>query len=526
MSLTGIDPNDPTPSDRRELILGAGIGAGAISSRPVLLVGNKTSAGSETVDVLDASNPVADDADAQARCGKRSELYWMYKMYTAIDPAAEIYMLAVTESAGTASNVPFIVANASTTVATVEISLLGSKYYYTTAIGDTAQTTAEGIRDVINDAESGSLPFVATALVNGAGPSWDVILTASQKGPRFSSIIGSTAALGARMRFLDTNAQTITKTTGSYAAGTTEDDGTTAFASAANYEAHYWVLPWTATAAITATDNQIGEATTTIITQALPINGKEQIAIAALVGTAAQAATSATGAGANSVHLHLPWQENSEWLPGMIAAHVAAAKRSKEIAHPSANIAGYCKTDNQIWLLPPPYAVADRPTATEIRSCLNNGASPIGTRTNGATYLVRDITSKCQDSSGNADYKAREGHIYSATAFGWQLFKSRYAAQKQPFVDDNPAEGQMPSPKTTTPNDVKALMQDTIDDLCGPKPLGQYTGPILKPSQRDWMKSQVAAGKVPAGITVSAKFIAAEHNLKSETTITEVGDAY
>ena len=62
MALTGIDPNDPTPRDARELIFGAGEGSTG-ESRDVLIYGNRTSAGSEAVDAL--GSPIADDQDAQ-----------------------------------------------------------------------------------------------------------------------------------------------------------------------------------------------------------------------------------------------------------------------------------------------------------------------------------------------------------------------------------------------------------------------------------------------------------------------------
>ena len=526
MGLTGLDPNSPIPGDFRELILGAGTGEGAIGSRPVILVGNKTSAGSETVDVLDAKNPVADDADAQARCGKRSELYWMYKKYVEVDPDAEIYLLAVTE-AGTASTVELTVSGASDAVTDHEIHIHGEYVSYTTASGDSQTTTASGIANAINDAASGSLQVTAVAAIDGAGPDYKVTITTANTGVRFSHIIGSTATLGVRVRALQSgNAQTVVKNTGSYVAGGTEDDGTTAFASAVNYEAFYWALPWTETGAFTATDNQVGECVTNLITQALPINGKEQIAVAGVVRTNAQAVTAATGAGGNSVHLHVVWQENSDWTPAMLAAHHTAVKRSQEIAHPCENLAGYTRTDNTVYNVPAPYSVADRPTRTEIRNALNNGVTPIGCDANGRTYIVRDITSKCQDSSGNADYKAREGHIYSGTSFVWQLFKARYASQKQPFVDDDPAEGQMPTARTTTPGLVKAIFQDVIDDMVSSKPLGRYDGPILAPSLAQWMKDHVAVSKVTAGINVGAQIVMVEHNLKSETKIREVGDAY
>jgi phage tail sheath gpL-like len=402
---------------------------------------------------------------------------------------------------------------------TGEFTIHGEKVYIDVTSGDALTAILDEMILKINSADDGRLQVVATE--DGVDT---LTITAAQKGPRGDHIIGADATHGVRFRWLDSNATTVTK--GNVVSGTTADDGTAAFASAVNHENYYWVLPWTATGALSATDNQIGEAVANIVAQAQPINGKEQIAIAALRGTQAQATTTATSAGGNSIHAHFPHAESNDWTPAMLAAHYAAVKRSQEVKHPSANIAGYTSTDSTIWQVPMPYLVADRATNTEIRADLNNGVCAIGTQPNGRTYIVRDITSRSQDASGNNDYRAREGHIYSATSFAWRLFKSRYAAQKQPLVDDDPAEGEMPAAHTTTPSSVAAIMHGVIDDLCSSKPLGQYDGPILKPSKKQAMKDAVVATKITAGISIKAQIYAAEHNLKSETEIIDISDAY
>ena len=72
MGLTGVDPFDPIPSDRREFTFAAGLSSASGKSRNVLLFGNKTSSGSESTNVI--GDPIADDSDAVARMGRRSEL--------------------------------------------------------------------------------------------------------------------------------------------------------------------------------------------------------------------------------------------------------------------------------------------------------------------------------------------------------------------------------------------------------------------------------------------------------------------
>ena len=157
---------------------------------------------------------------------------------------------------------------------------------------------------------------------------------------------------------------------------------------------------------------------------------------------------------------------------------------------------------------------------------LNTGVSPIAFRPNGRPYIVREVTGRSLNADNDVDYRARPGHITSVIDFAWQLIRSRYAAAKQPFVADDPKDGQSPTAATTTPSQVAAIIIGVIDDLSGSKPLGLYTGPLLAPDKVDEMKKSIAVSKIPAGISAAVGLKAVEHNYKGEFTITETGDAY
>lgn len=517
MALTGIDPNDPTPGDRRELILGAGSSGTVGSSRDVIIFATKTSAGSEVVETLGPA--VGSSEECISRYGRRSEAYAMYKKYIAVDPGATLYIYPVT-AAGSASTCTFTFADgAATDTTTLYVEWAGETIGVTIASGDTAITQAAAFAAAVNAASGGEWMF--TASVGGGGSEHIVTCTTASilTGPRSSYVL-------TRLRATYAKSVTTTCTKSAVTAGTTEDDGTTAFATAAKSNYYYWVLPWHATSAPTTTDNQIGEAIQNVITQNLPSNGKEQMVCVGLVGTQAQATTVATASACNSTRAAFFHAENSDWLPSMLAAHCAAVKRSQEIAHPSANLAGYGPTDNTIFQVPAPYVIGDRPTATEIKADLNNGVSPIAFTPRGSPYIVRQITSRSLNAQGSNDYRAREGHIPSAIDFAWQTFKQRYANTKQPFAANDPAEGKVPTARTTTPSAIKALMRSVIDDLTASKPLGIYDGPILAPDKIDQMKKSIAVTKVTAGFSIAVDLFAVEHNLKSETTIREVGAAY
>ncbi len=515
MSLTGLDPFSPVPGDYRELLFAQGVSSGGGLSRDVLLIGNRTTAGTETVDAI-SSTPIADDADCIARCGRRSELLAMYRKAVAVDPGATYYIGPVAESGGTAASVQFTFATTATDATNVEISFMGSKTYASVSSGDTAINIASAVVSAINAADEGT--WMCTAANGGTAV---VTVTMSIKGPRHGLLLGSSTNVGMRMRFLKDVTTTVSK--GALTAGTTEDDGTAIIAAAANLDSlYYLVSPWHTTSALIATDNQTGELVTMVTTQALPVNGKEMQVIAGLVATQANATTIATStAGGNSVRAKFIWQKNSDWSPAMLAAHWAATLRAKQIAHPGENLTGHGNSDQLPFLVPAYYVVTDRPSASDVLSCINNGVTVVGVNKKGSPIVVRDITSRSLNAQGNNDYRAREGHITSAIDFVWNVIKERWVTLKQPFVDNDPAEGQKPTARTSTPSQLKNIISGVIDDMCSSRPLGVYDGPILAPSKADAMKKSIVASKIGGGLSAGVEMYAVEHLYKTETKIAE-----
>lgn len=516
MSLTGVSPNDPRPSARRELIFASGVSSGSSKGRKILLYGNKTSAGSETVNVIGL--PIQDDTNAIERLGRRSEAYAMYRTCVAAAPGAEVSVVCPTESAGTATAVDFVFATTATGTTSVEISFQGSKAYASVNEGDTATTIGAAVAAAINAADEGTWQCTA------ANVSGTVTITASQKGPRGDLLLGSTANVGMRMRLLKSVATTVTK--GNFVAGTTEDDFTSAYSEASNGEYYYQASAKHATSTVSATDNGIGEHIAMIQAQALPINGKGQCAVFGLVGTQAQATAVAISGAANSVRAFFYHQENSDWSPGMIAAHHAGVMWSMQAAHPAANMNELINSDSQPYLVPASYQKADIPTSTEVTADLNNGVSSIGVNRAGQTQLIRQITSRSLNAQGNNDYRAREGHITSVMDFFWETVLARWESQKQPFVSDDLPAGSKPVPKTSTPSSLKGLLFGVIDDLAGPRPLGTYEGPILAPDKVDAMKKSIVVSKIAGGLTAAMDAYAVQHLIKYEQIARETSPAY
>jgi phage tail sheath gpL-like len=522
--LTGIATTSPLPGTKRELRFAQGTKSNAGQSRAVVLVGNKTG-GSATLDGMgDALNTVvspsliATSEDFETRFGKRSELNWMYRKYTAVDPNANIYVVAVPENgSATAATRTFTFATAASDTTTCLIEWGGETLEFTVNSGDTAIVQAAAA--VAKITADPYLPF--SAAIGAGGSEHIVTLTAANGGPRGDLVLGRV-----RMRYRKAVATTIT--VGSVTGGTGADDFTNALAALGQFEIYYHVAACTATAGVTTTDNGVGEYITFINDQALPANGKEQIVNFGLVGTQGQATTVATSSAANSVNAVFWHAENSDWTPAMIAAHCTAVKRSQEMIHPAANLSGYTNSENTRFTLPDPYDKNDRPTAIEQAADLDNGVTPIAFYPDGTSYIVRQVTARSwTGSSATKEYRAREGHIPSVVHYFWGEVEARYAVAKQqsPHVAADPVKGQKPVKGVMYPGAVAKIVTGVIDDFSGPA-IGSI--PLLDPSPDAIarMKASVAVVDMVDGTSAICDVEPVRHNLKGHFLINQTGPAY
>jgi phage tail sheath gpL-like len=512
VSLTGIAADDPRPMTARELIFGAGDAGAPNADMQVLFYGNKTSDGSETAD-SGVDDPVTSLADCVTKYGKRSELAWEYRKYTAVDKTARMSCAPVPEAGGSAAaTVTFTFAAGAATVQTdLLIEWGGESTTASIAVGDDAATQAAEFAEAVNAASDASWPF--TAAVGGGGSEHIVTVTCANKGPRHGLALAQL-----RARYLKATTTTVTKS--AVTAGTGEDDFTDAYASAALGTYAIQINPKHATAAVSATDNGIGEGIDHVKAQSMPAVGKEQWMFFGLVGTQSEQAAVCQSAGANSIWGHFLWSENSPWTPGMLAAHLGAIARLNYSAHPSENLNGY-SSDKGTFQIPAPYSKADWPTDIEVIAALKTGASPIAMDQLGRPFLVRHITSKCLDGA-TADYRQRSGHLAFAIRFAWLFFETKYRTTvKQRGIADNPLPGQKPQPNMTTPSAVEGCARTVIDELTSATPLGIYRGPILAPDKAAEMKAAVSVTKFAGGFLADLDFKAIEHLNKGLVRIRE-----
>lgn len=184
--------------------------------------------------------------------------------------------------------------------------------------------------------------------------------------------------------------------------------------------------------------------------------------VAASVDTYANAVTMATSL--NAARMQLAWLYNAENSPLEIAAQVAAArlygdavtggKVIGEATDPAANLNGV-----QLAGIREQFAQADRATATQIESALNNGLTPLASSASnpGYTSVVASITTRFLDGSSQPNYSVWKTKVVSAADYVADDLRSFLANQYQGFKLTNDVAGN-PPPKianVTTPKLVK-----------------------------------------------------------------------
>jgi phage tail sheath gpL-like len=498
--LTGLDPNDPIPAQSIEIRTAQGAGSGAVGQRKVVFLAQKTSAGSEPVNEINSF--IADEGDAVERFGSKSELLSQYRKYALIDPTAECYGIAIDAGAGTPSTVTFTFATAATAATTLVVEWAGESVEVPVASGDSVTTIATNAAATIND--QFEWPWSAG---NAAG-----VLTAtvvSPLGPR-----GDYTLDGIRMYFRKNVTTTVTK--GTNTTGATDDDHTTALGLLATRNIYYQISSKTLAGAGTASDNGIGEHATALTALALPAVGIRQELYFGFVGQASLVTTIA--ASLNNQRVKMIWAQGTSWTPAMVAAHYAAASRSKRLTVKAGRLTDYGLSAHgvtEIFTVPKPWLVADLPATSEVRSALNNGASVVNWTTTGQGFVVRDITTRSLNGTAN-DYRVRSGHIVPALDFAAEFIGDLIATTAQEFRAADGAEGALPIENTTTPLQVRGTIFDAIDQL-----VAFPGGPVLDPGLIDQMKASVEVRLLANGTSSKMRLEAPKHNDKTNLLILE-----
>lgn len=449
--LAGIAANDPTPNPAYiEVNFAQGASGGDSSEYEILLVGNKTSSGSATVDTAlygpDSLVPMQTEADVIALFGQGSELHRMWRRVNKINKSTTVRAIAVTESAGTQASATAVLATTATGNGSIRV-WVGDEFVDTSvATGDVIATIGAAMAANIN----AKTHWAVTASFSVA----TLTITAKQKGPRGNDIRYQTAIIGSIGTTISTGA-TDTALTG----GATADSNASALAT---------ILPDRYFYIVSAADDatQLGALVTQVNTQALASTGIRQGVFAGYSGSLANGITLATGR--NAARCEITWQKDSDWTPAELAANAAAVYALLEVKpSPRTNFCnfGTRAADQAFWVVPAPRTATSHPSSADIKSALNNGLCPIAVlKKNGATKLVNRITTRSLNGS-QQDYRIRPAHKRTICDFFADdlgaVLTTRFADKK---IGDDVPQGTPPlGPDFVTPDRMKGAVVGVIN---------------------------------------------------------------
>lgn len=503
--LTGIDSSNPTPGVLREIASNRGPSGGAVSSRDVVIMGNKVaSVGSASVDglgdALDTPIKIGGGTDEVIqRFGRKSELLLLAKTFWRHNgTASQLYLQCAPLGAGSAATKSPVFATNADRVGVIQVDFAGDQLQVGVASGETPTVVALRVSNAINAKEDWPLTCVPTA--------GTLAVSASMVGGRFDHYVSHL-----RIRFLTTNAMTISSP--ATTTGGADDDQTNSILGLGNFNIYYHVNPKGTTAGVTSTDNGIGEHSAAMADWISPAQGKAAVLVTGQVGTPAQAVTVASSINAmNAFHVHA---ENNDYSPGMIAAAFAGALARAEASDRAANMVDYGDRGNAAdrWFIPDPFAKSDRATQAEIITLLNGGVTPIAFSASGRARIVWHVTTNCLSGS-NPEYRSRPGHAPSVRFDFWDSLRSSHQAVAQPKYSSDPLPGQNPLPGFTYPRDIKAIVVQTIDRKLTGQPA------TLDPEKRQAMiDSIVVQDNNNAGLSCRVDIFGVRHLLKAHYLI-------
>jgi len=474
MTTLGLSASRKSPGVFLAVILGgAGTSAGVAPKR-ILLMGNKiTSALTGASPALSVSAGTMADAtptfcagadDAGTYTGRGSELHVMAAAVFAQYPSASVTLVSVAESAGTKASLILTFATTASAAYTVRVYACGQILDVAVDSGATATVIASNVADAINDADV--LPYTAQ---NSAG---ELTLTAKNFGPRGNTLTAAfsfISAAGAETRITTGSTTSSGATTGIlsggaqvegeylFSLGATQDTFAAAIASVASSKFDRIV-------AVCLDATNIGLLSAHLDSLAGVTSQMRQQGIVPCLGTLATAVTLTSGA--NRSRLQLAWHFNSRIPAGAVAAQVTAARLigdsaaggilSGEENSPSANLDGL-----ELVGITAQNTIADRPTATEIESALNNGITPLVPSANrpGFVTIARSITTRSL-SAGVPNYAVLDTSnvtVCDAVADGLgATLATTYAGFR---LAPDSADGLPPrAPLVTTPSLIRAVI--------------------------------------------------------------------
>lgn len=447
LGAAGVPLSMKRPGSYVQVVFGASPNGAGGNTRYVLLLGNKTTAGTATADTEEVLLTSAEDA--RTYFGEGSELHLMAKAAFQMAPAAALKAIAVTAaSGGVAATGTITVANTATASGTATFWIHGVEIPVAIVVGDTVATQTTNI----------------TAAINAKSP--DLLVTAS--GNTGTGVITITARhVGTRGNFItlrkkvaDVGGSTYTLSGANLSGGTGTDTLTAALDTAARSRHHYYALASVDTTALQAVQTQLD-------TMAGPLVGKRQQAIYATHASLGTATTQAEAL--NEERMQGLWAYQFETPPCVIAAAWAAMRSVAESRSYSVELS--LKNFDVVDLWPavkPPPNEANYCTNSTANSALDVGLTPLQVQEGtGHPYVVLSITTHSNDSSGNPDTRTLTTNYVTVTDAVADEFEAWFSSTfpDTKLRDDVTSGDDALPPNTTTPGFVKSMWHSKTREL-------------------------------------------------------------
>lgn len=378
-----ISNSNRVPGLYLRMSFGVGARSSAQTTKRVLLFGNKLSSAPAP---LETETPVFGIDDAATKVGRKSELYMECVAAFTAWPNATVSVLPVEEADGTAATGTIeITGSAATRGNTLRTWLYGRMIQTGIAVGDDpTDVAANHVADINDD------PDLPVSAANVAGL---ITLTFAHEGTRGnhvryrSELVDSAGGLTAS-RF----------SAAYFSSGATSDDPQNAIDAIEHKHDAYLAIPYD-----NVDQSQIAKFVDWLEAQDEPEVGNRSVGVCA--ETVALATATATPAANNAERLQVAWMRRASWTPGMIAAAVATTRARREGINPAHNHNG-----EELVGMPGPTKGDKRPEDTELMAAINAGLTPVITSPDGTVRILKSITSKFQDASGNPDYRVHDTH--------------------------------------------------------------------------------------------------------------------
>lgn len=429
MSLTSIvDTSIKVPRAFVKVSLGVGVRSAGSAPIKVLLVGNKTTAGTAT---LDRAVQVTSENDAKTLFGAGSELAIACTKALRANKYLTLYAMPITTGGATVPSSVLTVTGPATSAGNVFVDVAGERVAVAITSGMTAAQAVTAIVAAIN--AKSDWPVTAA---DGVGDTVDISARAGWVRGSHISLRTSTTATGLTVSMSGTGYLGSTP-------GNLTDDPTAGLAAVAPDRFHIIAHGYQASADCT-------KFKTHVATYADPTEGRRQVWLGTFIGTYANGKTLSDTE--NDKRGILCWYEDPDdvalWCSAVVAARLAAVWGSDR----AFNTDGMVLTGLKLQ-----YDTADVPTGAEQNTALSNGLTPLlGPAGGSEVKLVRAVTNYHLDGSSNPDYSVIDAHYVQVADYVADDLETNFTTAFEGFkLGVDGADGAPPGPRVATTSIVR-----------------------------------------------------------------------